>query len=467
MTTEQHDHTESTTVDAAAVANKLAAAGSMEAIQESGAFDELMGQIDRGEIELSGKDGFIQQIIRAGLERGLQAELTGHLGYDKHAAEGRGTENSRNGSYPKTVSTVAGDLDINVPRDRAGTFTPTLVPKGSRRTGGLDEMIISLYAGGMTIRDIGYHLETTVGTELSHDTISAITDEVLDEMTTWQNRPLEEFYPILYLDAIRVKIRDGHQVKNKAAHIAVGVTIEGIKQVLGIWVAETEGAKFWSQVCTQLANRGVKDVLIACCDGLTGFPEAIEATWAQATVQTCVVHLIRAANRFVSYGDRKAVSASLRKIYTAPTEEAAADALEEFAASSLGQKYPAAVKTWQNAWEEFIPFLAFPPALRKVIYTTNAIESLNYQLRKVTKNRGHFPNDEAAVKLLWLAICDIEDKRALQRAKDQEKKAKREGRTIRSTGGSRLVEGAGTSGWNQALQHLVLNFPERVEPYLV
>jgi len=466
MTTEQHDHTESTTVDAAAVANKLAAAGSMEAIQESGAFDELMGQIDRGEIELSGKDGFIQQIIRAGLERGLQAELTGHLGYDKHAAEGRGTENSRNGSYPKTVSTVAGDLDINVPRDRAATFTPTLVPKGSRRTGGLDEMIISLYAGGMTIRDIGYHLETTVGTELSHDTISAITDEVLDEMTTWQNRPLEEFYPILYLDAIRVKIRDGHQVKNKAAHIAVGVTIEGIKQVLGIWVAETEGAKFWSQVCTQLANRGVKDVLIACCDGLTGFPEAIEATWAQATVQTCVVHLIRAANRFVSHGDRKAVSASLRKIYTAPTEEAAADALEEFA-SSLGQKYPAAVKTWQNALEEFIPFLAFPPALRKVIYTTNAIESLNYQLRKVTKNRGHFPNDEAAVKLLWLAICDIEDKRALQRAKDQEKKAKREGRTIRSTGGSRLVEGAGTCGWNQALQHLVLNFPERVEPYLV
>lgn len=467
MTIEEYDQLESMIVDAAAVANKLAAAGSMEAIQESGAFDELMGQIDRGEIELSGKDGFIQQIIRAGLERGLQAELTGHLGYDKHAAEGRGTENSRNGSYPKTVSTVAGDLDINVPRDRAGTFTPTLVPKGSRRTGGLDEMIISLYAGGMTVRDIAYHLESTVGTELSHDTISAITDEVLDEMTAWQNRPLEEFYPILYLDAIRVKIRDGHQVKNKAAHIAVGVTIEGIKQVLGIWVAETEGAKFWSQVCAQLANRGVKDVLIACCDGLTGFPEAIASTWANATVQTCVVHLIRAANRFVSYGDRKAVSASLRQIYTAPTEEAAADALEEFAASPLGHKYPAAVKTWQNAWAEFIPFLAFPPALRKVIYTTNAIESLNYQLRKVTKNRGHFPNDEAAVKLLWLAICDIEDKRALQRAKDQARKAKREGRTIRSTGGSRLVEGAGTSGWNQALQHLVLNFPDRMEPYLV
>lgn len=285
-------------------------------------------------------------------------------------------------------------------------------------------------------------------------------------MLAWQNRPLEEFYPILYLDAIRIKVRDGHHVKNKAAHIAIGVTVEGIKQVLGIWVAETEGAKFWAQVCAELANRGVKDVLIACCDGLTGFPEAIESTWSQATVQTCVVHLIRAANRFVSYGDRKAVSAALRKIYTAPTQEAAAQALEEFEANPLGQKYPAAVKTWRDAWQDFIPFLAFPPELRKVVYTTNAIESLNYQLRKVTKNRGHFPNDEAAVKLLWLAICDIEDKRALQRAKDQAKKAK-QGKTTRTTTGGRLVEGAGTSGWNQALQHLALTFPERVEPYLV
>lgn len=453
-------------VDASAMADKLAALGSMEAVKETGAFDELMAQIDAGEIQLDGTDGFIQQIIRAGLERGLQAELTGHLGYDKHAAEGRGTDNSRNGTYPKTVSTVAGDLEVAMPRDRAGTFTPTLVPKGSRRTGGLDEMIISLYAGGMTVRDIAYHLESTVGTELSHDTISAITDEVLDEMTAWQNRPLEEFYPILYLDAIRIKVRDGHQVKNKAAHIAIGVTVEGIKQVLGIWVAETEGAKFWAQVCAELANRGVKDVLIACRDGLTGFPEAIESTWSQATVQTCVVHLIRAANRFVSYGDRKAVSAALRKIYTAPTQEAAAQALEEFEASPLGQKYPAAVKTWRDAWEDFIPFLAFPPELRKVVYTTNAIESLNYQLRKVTKNRGHFPNDEAAVKLLWLAICDIEDKRAPQRAKDQAKKAK-QGKTTRTTTGGRLVEGAGTSGWNQALQHLALTFPQRVEPYLV
>src|SRR5690625_1251009 len=461
----EHEQVEHEMVDASETADKLAALGSMEAVKESGAFDELMGQIDRGEIELDGKDGFIQQIIRAGLERGLQAELTGHLGYDKHATQGQGSGNSRNGSYAKTVATVAGDLDLAMPRDRAGTFVPTLIPKGSRRTGGLVEMLISFFAGGMTARDIVYNLEATVGAELSHNTISSITDAVLDEMTAWQNRPLEEFYPILYLDAIVIKVRDGHQVKNKAAHIAIGVTVEGIKQVLGIWVADTEGAKFWAQVCAQLANRGVKDVLIACCDGLIGFPEAIEATWAHATVQTCVVHLIRAANRFVSYSDRKAVSKSLRSIYTAPSEAAAAEALDEFEASALGQKYPAAVKTWRDAWEQFIPFLAFPPELRKVIYTTNAIESLNYQLRKVTKNRGHFPNDEAAVKLLWLAICDIEDKRALQRAKEQAKNAK-QGKTTRTTSGSRLVEGAGTSGWNQALQHLALTFPERVEPYL-
>ena len=257
-------------VDAGAMAEKLAELGSMEAVQDSGAFDELMGQIDRGEIQLDGKEGFIQQIIRAGLERGLNAELTEHLGYEKHDAQGRGSGNSRNGHYPKTVSTIGGDIEVSMPRDRAGTFVPTLVPKGSRRTGGLDEMIISLYAGGMTVRDIAYHLETTVGTELSHDTISKITDEILEEMTAWQTRPLEPLYPIMYLDAIVVKVRDGHQVKNKAAHIAIGVTIEGIKQVLGIWVTETEGAKFWAQVCAQLANRGVKDVLVVCCDRLPG-----------------------------------------------------------------------------------------------------------------------------------------------------------------------------------------------------
>src|SRR5699024_2015193 len=250
--------------------------------------------------------------------------------------------------------------------DRQGSFEPRLVPKGARRVGGLDEMIISLYAGGMTIRDIQAHLARTIGTELSHETISKITDAVLDEVALWQTRPLEELYPVIFLDALVIKVRDGHQVRNKAAHIAVGVDLDGIKHVLGIWIQATEGAKFWAAVCAELANRGIKDVLVVCCDGLTGFPEAIEATWPLATVQTCVVHLIRASMRFVSYKDRKAVAARLRAIYTAPNAEAAELALVEFAESDLGQQYPATVATWQDAWERFIPFLEFPPALRKV-----------------------------------------------------------------------------------------------------
>lgn len=444
-------------VDATAVAERMAAVGNMEALKASGAFDELMGQIDRGEIDLDGKDGFIQQLIRAGLERGLKAELTEHLGYEKHGHAGRMSVNARNGAYPKTVSTSAGDVSLSIPRDRAGSFVPRLVPKGVRHTGQLAEMIVSLYAGGMTVRDIEYHLASTIGTELSRETISKITDEVLDEVITWQNRPLDPIYPIMYLDAIVVKVRDGSHVKNKAAHIAVGVGMDGIKHVLGIWIAQAEGAKFWAQVCSELANRGVQDVLIVCCDGLTGFPEAIEATWPYATVQTCVVHLIRSALRFVSYTDRKKVAAQLREIYTAPNEDAALAVFEDFAQGPWGIKYPAAVKTWESAWERFIPFLAFPQALRKVIYTTNAIESLNFQLRKVTKNRGHFPNDTAVVKLLWLAICNIEDKRARERAKAH--------KSTRATGG-RLLEGATTTGWNHALQYLMLTYPERLENHL-
>lgn len=312
----------------------------------------------------------------------------------------------------------------------------------------------------MTVRDIGYHLQRTLGTELSHDTISKITDAVLDEVKAWQSRPLEEIYPIIYLDALVVKVRDGHTVRNRAAHIAVGVDLDGVKHVLGIWVQATEGAKFWAGVCAELRNRGVRDTLIVCCDGLTGFPEAIEATWPQATVQTCTVHLIRAAMRFVSYQDRKKVAAALRPIYTAPTVEAAETELLAFAESDLGKRYPAAVATWENAWERFIPFLAFAPALRKIIYTTNSIESLNFQLRKVIKNRGHFPNDDAAIKLLWLAIRDIEDKRARQRAKE-----KGTPRGQRKAAG-RLVEGAAVHGWKAALRALALAYPDRLAPYL-
>ena len=312
----------------------------------------------------------------------------------------------------KRLGTEIGDFDLATPRDRNGTFDPKLVPKGQRRVGGLSDMIISLYSGGMTIRDIQAHLERTLGTELSHETIANITDAVAEEVKAWQARPLEPVYPILYLDALMVKVRDNHAVRNKAAHIAVGVDTDGIKHVLGIWVQTSEGAKFWAGVLAELRNRGVQDVLIACCDGLTGFPEAIEATWPRTVVQTCVVHLIRASMRFISYSDRKAVAAALRPIYTAPPIASAAQELDIFEGSNWGKHYPATVRVWRDAWERFIPFLEFPPEVRKIIYTTNSIESLNYQLRKIIKNRGHFPNDDAVIKLLWLAIRDIEDKRA-------------------------------------------------------
>ena len=428
-------------------------------LKSSGAMDEIFAKIDAG-TPLTGDQGLLGGMLKAALERGLDAELTEHVGYERGDAEASLYPNSRNGTTPKTVSTEIGEIDLSVPRDRNGSFTPMLVPKGQRRLDGLDGMIISLYAGGMTIRDIQHHLANTIGTELSHETISKITDQVADEVLAWQTRPLEALYPVIYLDAIIVKIRDGGHVRNKAAHIAVGVDMDGIKHVLGIWVQATEGAKFWASVCAELANRGIRDVLIVCTDGLTGFPEAVAATWPQATVQTCVVHLIRAAMRFVNYKDRKAVAAALKPIYTAVNEDAALEALEAFSDSELGRRYPSAVKTFQDAWDRFTPFLAFPPELRRVIYTTNAIESLNYQLRKVTKSRGHFPNDAAAVKLLWLAICDIEDKRAREREKERGRPANQ-----RKASG-RLIEGNTTTNWKQALEQLALAYPDRITPYL-
>jgi putative transposase len=432
----------------------------VDQLKASGALDELFSKIDSGEVELTGDGGLVPALIKETLERGLGAEMTSHLGYAPGDRDAKATANSRNGSYAKTVASEAGDIEISVPRDRDGSFTPRLVPKGSRRLGGLDDMIISLYAGGMTIRDIQHHLVSTIGTELSHETISNITDAVLDAVMEWQQRPLEEFYPVIYLDAIRVKVRDNGHVRSKAAHIAVGVDMDGIKHVLGIWVQNTEGASFWAHVCAELANRGVEDVLIVCCDGLTGLADAIEATWPDSLVQTCVVHLIRAANRFVSYTDRKAVSRALKPIYAAANEDAAVAALTAFSDSALGQKYPSAVAVFENAWDRFIPFLQFPPALRRVIYTTNAIESLNYQLRKVTKNRSQFPTDDSVVKLLWLAICNIEDKRAREREKERGK-----GKARKATTG-RLVEGQITTNWKQALAQLAVAYPDRMNPYL-
>ena len=432
----------------------------VEQMRASGQLDALFAQIDEGSVQLTGDGGFVPALVKAALERGLQAELTSHLGYDKHAVEGRKSGNSRNGTTAKTVESEVGPIHLEVPRDRAGSFTPRLIPKGQRRLGGLDDMIISLYAGGMTVRDIQHHLANTIGTDLSHETISNITDAVSEEVLTWQTRPLEEFYPVIYLDAIRLKIRENNQVLNRAAYIAVDVDLEGIKHVLGIWVQDTEGSAFWAHVCADLANRGVHDVLIVCCDGLKGLPEAIEATWPDSMVQTCVVHLIRASMRFVAYQDRKKVAAALKSIYTAPNEEAARGALEEFEASDLGVKYPSTAATWANSWDRFTPFLQFPPMLRKVIYTTNSIESLNYQLRKVTKNRGHFPSTDAAVKLLWLAICNIEDKRAREREKDRGKPARQ-----RQAPG-RLIQGQIVTNWKQALAQLAAAYPNRINPYL-
>ena len=429
-------------------------------LKASGALDELFAKIDAGEVDLDGHDGLIQQLIKAGLERGLQAELSDHLGYERGDPEASLVPNSRNGSYPKTVASQVGDVDLAIPRDRDGTFSPALVPKGSRRLSGVDEMIISLYAGGMTLRDIEHHLATTIGTEISRETLSKIVDEISDEVMAWQRRPLEAFYPVVYLDALVVKVRDGAHVRNKAAHIAVGVDMEGIKHVLGIWVQTAEGAKFWAGVCAELANRGVADVLIVCCDGLTGFPEAIEATWPKATVQTCVVHLIRTAMRFVSYNQRKKVANALKPIYQASDAEAALAELDDFAKSELGQQNPHTVAAFRNAWERFVPFLAFPPMLRRVIYTTNSIESLNYQLRKIIKNRGHFPSDESVVKLLWLAICTIEDKRAREREKQRGRPPNQR------TAPSRLIEGQVTTNWKQALGQLAIAYPDRINPYL-
>ena len=352
----------------------------VEELRSSGALDALFERLDAGEVEMTGSQGLLPALLKEALERGLAAELTEHLGYEKGQTSTQARSNTRNGTTKKTVISEVGAFEIEVPRDRAGSFTPRLVRKGQRRLDGLDAMIISLYAGGMTVRDIRHHLASTLGVEVSAGTISTITDAVCEAVLEWQHRPLEAFYPVIYLDAIRIKVRRDHRVENRAAHLAVGVDMEGVKHVLGIWVQADEGGAFWAHVCAELANRGLRDVLIVCCDGLTGLPEAIEATWPQSMVQTCVVHLIRASMRFVSYKDRKNVAAALKRIYSAPNEETAREALEEFAASDLGARYPQTVATWQRAWQRFTPFLAFPPMLRRVVYTTNAIESLNYQL---------------------------------------------------------------------------------------
>jgi putative transposase len=420
---------------------------------------------EAGGLRLTGDNSMLGELVKAVLERALGAELTAHLGYGKHDPAGDNSGNSRNGTIAKTVQTGVGPVALQVPRDRAGTFDPVLVPKRSGRiSGGLDDMIISLYAHGMSVRDILHHLDQVYGTRLSHETVSRITDQVLEEVRGWQSRPLDPVYAVVFLDAIIVKVRDNHVVHNKPAYLAVGVDTDGEKHVLGIWLARTpldeatagESSKFWTSVMTELRNRGVRDILICCCDGLAGFEDAIHAAFPDTIVQRCVLHLIRNALRPVARRDAADVARDLRKIYTAATEEAALDALAAFAATPLGRRYPGAVRVWEDAWDNFIPFLAFSPALRKLLYTTNSIESLNYQLRKVSKARGHFPSDEAVVKLLWLAIINIEDKRARERA------ASRLAGEPHPDRPARLIEGQRTIGWRDALTELEIAYPGRI-----
>jgi transposase-like protein len=416
-----------------------------------------------GGLRLTGEGSMLGELVKAVLERALESELTAHLGYGRHERGGAG--NARNGAIAKTVQTGVGPVPLQVPRDRAGTFEPLLVPKRAGRiAGGLDDMVISLYAHGMSVRDILHHLEQVYGTQLSHETVSRITDAVLEEVRAWQSRPLDPVYAAVFLDAIVVKVRDNQVVQNKPAYIAIGIDADGEKHVLGIWLAKTapetatagEGARFWGGVMNDLRNRGVRDILIACCDGLTGFEDAITAAFGRTVVQRCVVHLIRNALRPVARRDAGEVARELRKIYTAPTAEAAFDALAAFAGSAWGKKYPQAVRVFEDAWDAFTPFLAFSPAVRKLLYTTNSIESLNYQLRKVTKARGHFPGDDAVVKLLWLAIINIEDKRARERL------ARRQATGKRSDQPARLVEGQRVMGWREALNELSDAYPGRL-----
>ncbi|MHC2376497.1 IS256 family transposase [Bradyrhizobium liaoningense] len=353
--------------------------------------------------DLAGEDGLFRRLKKALLERALGAELTHHLGYEKGDPAGRGSGNSRNGTSSKALLTDDGEIEIEVPRDRAGTFEPVIVAKGQTRFDGFDEKIISLYGRGMTVREIQGYLAELYGTEVSPDLISKVTDAILDEVREWQSRPLEAIYPVVFFDALRVKIRDEGMVKNKAVYVVLGITASGEKDVLGLWIEQTEGAKFWLKVMNDLRNRGVADILIAVVDGLKGFPEAINSVFPKAMVQTCIVHLIRNSLSFVSWKDRKAILPSIKAIYHAENADAALLRLEDFEAE-WGKRYPAIGAAWRRAWEHVIPFFAFAPEIRKMIYTTNTVEALNRSLRKIIKTRGSFPNDEAAMKLLYLAI---------------------------------------------------------------
>src|SRR3954467_7122102 len=382
-----------------------AAVGRLAELLPADALEDALKGLEPDEV--TGPGGLLTRLAGRVIETALGAELTEHLGYPPGGvAQGA---NVRNGAGRKTVSTDLGPVEIKTPRDRAGSFEPGLVAKRQTRLAGLDDKILGLYAGGMTVRDITAHLREFYGVDVGGDTISRVTDAVLDEVIAWRTRPLEAVYPIVYFDAMFVKVREDRSVKSRACYLALGVTVDGEREVLGLWWQETEGAKFWLAVLNDLRRRGVDDVLIACVDGLKGFPEAIEATFPHAWVQTCIVHLIRASLRYVNYRDKKKVATALRPIYTAPNADAALAELDGFDAE-WGTRYPAAVQAWRTSWEHVIPFLSLPEELRRAVYTTNTIEGLHRQIRKAIKTRGHFPDEQAATKLIYLAIIRADAK---------------------------------------------------------
>ncbi len=374
--------------------------------------EQLVARARSEGVELTGDNGLLTAMVRQVLQTGLNVELAEHLGYEPYATEGRGSGNNRNGSYPKTITTEIGQVQVDMPRDRLGTFEPATIPKHVRRLDGLSGNVISLYAKGMTTGDIQTHLAEIYGTDISRETISKITDQILDDMLAWQHRPLESLYAVVLIDCIAVKIR-GSQVANRPVYVAIGVNMDGERDVLGLWVGPSggEGAKQWATMLTELRNRGLADALIVCCDGLKGLPDSIRATWPDATVQTCVVHLVRNTLRYVSKKYWSAITREMREIYTAPSLPAAEALFAEFA-DRWRDTYPAMIGSWESSWNEFIPFLEFPPELRKVVYTTNAIESLNARFRRAVRHRGHFPNEQAALKVLYLVANQNRPNRA-------------------------------------------------------
>ena len=370
--------------------------------------DELLKNYSKPE-DLTGPDGLLKQLTAALVERAMEAEMTNHLGYEKSHPAGYNSGNSRNGRTRKKLKTERGEVEIEVPRDREGSFEPQIVKKRQTHFDGFDDKILSMYTRGMTVREIQGHLEELYGVEVSPSLISRVTSEVWSEVQEWQHRPLDAIYPILYLDALVAKVRHSGKVVNRSLYIAIGVNQDGKKEVLGLWLSDNEGAKFWMQVVSELKDRGVDDILFACVDGLKGFPEAIEAIFPKSVVQVCIVHMVRNSLRFVSYVERKKVAASLRMIYSAENLDQAEKRLEEFDAE-WGARFPTITKSWRDNWERVTPFLQYPQEIRRAIYTTNAIESLNSSIRKALRPRGHFPNDEALLKLAYLALRKVEQR---------------------------------------------------------